>query len=103
MPGEEKSSSLKTCDRIEAFKDWYMSRNTLTEKTWQRHWQRIFNQLQPNKELSEGEILKVVLQTPANSRSRKLCCQKLQKLADWAGIEVDCQPKLMASHSPSHK
>ena len=74
------------------FKQWYFSRNTLTEKTWTRHWQKYFDRLSPNLPLTEAAVLQVVLATTPNTRDRKQCCQKLQRLADWSGVDVDLSP-----------
>ncbi|MEO1131068.1 MAG: hypothetical protein AAFX40_00005 [Cyanobacteria bacterium J06639_1] len=78
-----------TVATVERFKQWYFSGNTLTDKTWTRHWQKYFKRLSGHLPLNEADILRVVLDTMPNTRDRKQCCQKLQRLADWANVDVD--------------
>lgn len=81
-----------TAELIEAFKAHYLASNQIKELTWQETWQRTFDRLPQDEPLSEAAILAVVLLTENHTRSRELACQRLQRLAEFAGVTVDLKP-----------
>lgn len=81
-----------TAELIEAFKAHYLASNQIKELTWRETWQRTFNRLPQDEPLSEAAILAVILLTENHSRSRELACQRLQRLAEFAGVAVDLKP-----------
>jgi hypothetical protein len=74
---------------VSEFKDEYLRSQKGKETTWKETWQRTFDRLPQNEPLQEASILAVVLITEAHTRNRELTCQRLQRLADFAGVKVD--------------
>ncbi|MEO0521076.1 MAG: site-specific integrase [Cyanobacteria bacterium P01_A01_bin.116] len=77
---------------IRGFKQYYMGTHSLSETTWKRHWQTVYDALPQNETLVGPTLVTIALETPANTRKRREFCLKLQKLADFAEIDVDLQP-----------
>lgn len=69
-----------------------MRSNKIKESTWPATWQATFNQLPQSDELTESLVLAIVLSTKEYSRIREQTCQRMQKLATYAEIEVDLAP-----------
>lgn len=67
----------------------YMATHSLAEATWERHWQSVYDALPMDERLTPAVLLEAVLKTSVNTRKRRECCLKLQKLADHAAIEID--------------
>lgn len=89
-----KDQPLKALEKpiaqlVEEFKAQYMRSNRLQEATWKETWQRTFDRLPQNEPLSEANLLAVVLTTANHSRIRQQTCQRLQRLADFAKLEID--------------
>lgn len=74
---------------VQAFKQDYISANKITERTWLDTWQKTFNHLPKNEPLTESAILAVVMTTEPHSDSRKRACNRLERLAAFAGLEVN--------------
>lgn len=88
---------LKVEDRtiaglVQRFKVDYLRTNKIKESTWAETWQRTFDRLPQTEELTEGLILAIVLATEEHSRIRELTVQRMQKLSNYAGIEIDLAP-----------
>jgi integrase len=98
--GEAKPAQMSTAAVVEQFQQHYIKTHTLTERTWQKHWASVFNRLPQDQSLSAGAVLAVVLRTEQDSRSRKQTCQKLQRLATFAGLNVDLRP-YQGNYSPA--
>ncbi|MGB3493915.1 MAG: hypothetical protein WBA57_14390 [Elainellaceae cyanobacterium] len=94
---ESKSETVTIGRWVERFKTHYMQTHTLEERTWHRHWWEVYKRLPLDEVLSASVILAAVLKTEADTRHRKQTCQKLQKLADFAGLEID-----LASYAGSY-
>jgi integrase len=77
---------------IREFKQHYMGTHNLSETTWERHWQTVYDALPQNETLIATALVAIALDTPSNSRKRREYCLKLQKLADFAAIEIDLKP-----------
>lgn len=93
MPQEKINPAQKTTGQlVEEFRQWYEAGHKLKEVTWREGWARTFGRLPQNEPLTESAILAVVLTTDPHTRNREVFCQKLQKLADYAGLEVDLSP-----------
>lgn len=90
---------------IEAFKKYAFqnlinSSDEQAELDWKnRFWYPAFSKLDQSADLSPEAIIKAVQKTKANSRSRQVCCQRMNKLAEFAGISVDLKP-YRGSYSP---
>jgi integrase len=86
--------SLKQGDTVAAWvaklKAQHLSTGQCTARTWDKHWAgAVFSRMVPTAKLTPALILDAVLKTPENTRQRRLTCQKLAKLAECAGIEVE--------------
>ncbi|MCC5636372.1 integrase [Nostoc sp. CHAB 5844] len=58
--------------------------------TWKNDYETAFKNLKG--EVSTASLIAAAISTPANSRSRKRSCEKLQLLAELAGIKVNLKP-----------
>jgi integrase len=87
--GEGNGDQDIAMNLIQQFKAEYLSTHTLTEATWLNHWWKIYKRLPQDQALDPAKLLDLVLATEANTRNRKQTCQKLQKLADFAGVKVN--------------
>lgn len=74
---------------LEEFKRHYMETHTLKESTWKNQWEKIYNRLPSDKPLTSEVLITLVHRTERNTRNRLHTSQKLQKLADFAGLKVD--------------
>jgi integrase len=61
-----------------------------TQFTWKNDYEAAFKNLKG--EVAIAPLITAAISTPANSRSRKRSCEKLQLLAEFAGIKVDLKP-----------
>ncbi len=61
-----------------------------TQFTWKNDYQAAFKYLKGD--VTGASLIAAATFTPANSRSRKRCCEKLQILAELAGIKVNLKP-----------
>ncbi len=78
---------------IEKLRDDYFAQkgNTPnTQFTWKNDYEAAFKNLEG--EVASTSLIAAATSTTANSRSRKRTCEKLQLLAELAGIKVDLKP-----------
>ena len=61
-----------------------------TQFTWRNDYEAAFKNLKG--EVNSASVIAAAVCTPANSRSRKRSCEKLQILANLAGLKVDLKP-----------
>jgi integrase len=87
-PEIEQPKVKGTADLIDRFKKHYMENHSLSDRTWVKQWQNIYKRLPTDKALTPDILIAAALATAPNTRDRKQTCQKLQKLADFAEIEV---------------
>jgi integrase len=88
VPTEEKPVS----QLIVEFKAHYQRSHKCADETWNNNQQYTFARLPQNEPLSVAAILAVVLSTEDNTRTRELTCQRLQQLAEYAGLQIDLKP-----------
>jgi integrase len=81
---------------IEALKPHYFAtqkqrRNGrgISEATWETEWRSTFRKLPQSVPLTEGLLLAAVRSTGEGTASREKTCQRLQHLANFAGIQID--------------
>lgn len=86
---EVPSAKLSTEQWVERFKKHYMNTHSLKERTWREHWWEIYKRLPQDEPLSTRAMIAVALNTEKDTRNRKQTCQKLQKLADFASLNVN--------------
>lgn len=77
---------------IREFKQHYTGTHDLSETTWRRHWQTVYDALPQDETLVATTLIAIALNTPSNTRKRREFCLKLQKLADFAEIALDLKP-----------
>lgn len=71
------------------------------ELKWRsQFWHPAYSKLAPRADLTERAIVEAVQQTPPNTRSRQVCCQKMKRLARFAGIELNLDD-YRGSYSPA--
>ncbi len=64
--------------------------NPTTQFTWKNDYEAAFKNLKGD--VTGASIIAAATSTPANSRSRKRTCEKLQILAEIAGVKVNLKP-----------
>lgn len=84
-----KAAQLRTSTWIRKFEDDYRATHQLRDRTWNENWLKWFKQLPQQGKLTPEALVKLALSKKPNSSSRRLCCQRLQALANFAGVEVD--------------
>jgi integrase len=70
------------------------------QQTWKEHYERYFNLLPSNENLSPEILITAVASTPANTWTRRTVCQKLSQLAQFAGVKIDLK-KYQGDYSSS--
>lgn len=64
-----------------------------SKRTFDKHWRgEVFDRLPQDVRPSSALFLSAVLKTPENTRQRRQTCQKLTKLADYIGLDIDLKP-----------
>ncbi|MDA0673176.1 MAG: hypothetical protein O3C67_05660, partial [Cyanobacteria bacterium] len=99
-PESVSQQKLTVAHWVERFRKHYMNTHTLTDRTWEKHWWSVFKRLPQEQSLSTASILAVVLKTDPDSRNRKQTCQKLQALAEFAGLSIDLR-SYQGKYSPA--
>lgn len=87
-----KPHELSTAELIENFRVEYMRSHKISAETWKQNWLGTFKPLPQDQPLSEVAIIAVVLSKSDHSCARQRACQRLQKLADFAGMQIDLKP-----------
>ncbi|HLO87981.1 MAG TPA: integrase [Nostocaceae cyanobacterium] len=88
---EEKTDLEMWIERYEA--DYYArkGKTPTTINTWKSDYLPAWKLLK-DRELTKEDLISAVSEVPANSRKRKLVCEKLENLAKFAGLTVDLSP-----------
>jgi integrase len=84
-----KRHEISVAQLVEQFKAYYLSKGKITEATWIDQWERTYSRLPQSEALTEASLLAAVLSTDANTDTRKRTCQRMQALADFAGLDID--------------
>ncbi|NEZ64330.1 hypothetical protein D0962_16275 [Leptolyngbyaceae cyanobacterium CCMR0082] len=85
-----RTEKSKQCaEVVKRFEKDYRQRNQLENRTWQENWHKVFKQLPRTSALTADILRNECLSKPENSRTRQQTCQRLQALANFAGIDVD--------------
>ena len=74
---------------VERFEKNYRKNHTLKQSSWTNGWAKYFRKLPKDKPLSAEVLIDACLSIEDNTAARRLCCARMQALADFAGIEVD--------------
>ncbi|MBD2072699.1 site-specific integrase [Phormidium sp. FACHB-592] len=74
---------------VNEFKDEYFRTHRIKEATWSNTWAGTFRKLPANEPISETLLLAVVFSTEEDSRNRELTCQRLQRFAEFVGLQTD--------------
>ena len=99
---KNKDEHRATADLVADFKVWYMAQNDIQETTWRESWQRTFDRLPQDEALSRENIELVVRSIQDKPRLLEQTCQRLQKLADFAGVIVELKAKA-ADRTPKER
>jgi hypothetical protein len=90
----ETDSKVRGCEHwIAKFEEDYYARrgkNPTTENTWKSDYLSAWKLL--GGELTAQNLIAAACAVPANTRKRKLVCEKFSTLAKFAGIEADLSP-----------
>lgn len=90
LPDEKITPGIRTvADVIAGFREEYQRSHRIKEATWRETWQRTFDRLPQSEPITEAAILAVILMTAPHTRNRELFCQRLQQLANYAGLAID--------------
>lgn len=90
---------------VESFKKYALqnlikSTGEKAELDWKnRFWYPAFSKLNLEADLTAETIVAAVQKTKVDSRSRQVCCQRMAKLAEFAGIKIDLKP-YQGSYNP---
>lgn len=76
-------------DLVARFEAHYRATNTLTDQSWADHWVRVFKFLPQAEVLRAETMIRMVMEAKPFPRKQKERAQKLQRLADFAGVTVD--------------
>jgi integrase len=80
----------KSCKKwIEEFTVHYLDRHSLKPSTWKGDWLNIYKRLPQDEPLTIRVMKSLIDRTEPNTRNRLETCRKLQKLADFAKVEVN--------------
>ena len=83
------SSGETAAEIISRFEPVYRRQNKMKDDTWESHYLYYYKRLPQFERLSEAAAIALVLSKKDHTRARKEFCRKLQKLYDFAGIEID--------------
>jgi hypothetical protein len=87
-----KPHEQPTAELIENFRVEYMRLHKISPETWEQNWWGTFKHLPQDSPLSEIAVLALVKSKADHSCARQRVCQRLQALADYAGLEIDLKP-----------
>jgi integrase len=85
----QEPDTIPASQLIERFKRHYQQSNKVKESTWVNGWGKTFKRLPQSAPLDEVILLAVIETTEPHTETRKRTCQRLQALADYAGLKVD--------------
>ncbi|MFB2770236.1 integrase [Pelatocladus sp. BLCC-F211] len=77
---------------IDKFREDYFAQkgdDTTKRQTWKEHYERYFNKLPTNENLTPEILIAIATTTEANTWTRRTMCQKLAQLARFSGVSVD--------------
>lgn len=81
--------SMPISQLLEEFKAECLKRGKIKPDTWENTWFYTLKKLLTTTPLRESLVLAVVLSLEPDSRAREVTCQRLQRLCDFAGLEMD--------------
>jgi integrase len=84
--------SIPVSELLEEFKKDCLSRGKIKPDTWQNTWFYTLKKLPPASPLREPLVLAVIHSLEPDSRAREVTCQRLQKLCEFAGLQIDLKP-----------
>jgi hypothetical protein len=88
----EKPDRETIAQLVDRFEKYYRSARSVSDETWRQDWRSVFRQLPQDKEFTAAIALELVLKKREGTRIRLKVCQKLQQLANFAGIDIDLAP-----------
>lgn len=88
MPTVERRPEIVS-ELIDRFKSHYFNTQDIQESSWKDGWSITLGHLPQNVVLSPKVLINRVKELPPNSAIRRVSCARLQRLAEFAGIEVN--------------
>lgn len=86
--GERTRGTDNSTGLIKAFEQHYRSANAIEDRSW-HYWQLTFSALPQDRPIKAADLLALALSKPAGTRIRQQTCDHLQRLADFAGLDID--------------
>lgn len=80
---------------VKSYEQDYFSRrdrNPKSETTWKKDYWAALKKLPSNKRLTAQLLVKTVLETKADTKTRQRCCMVYGRFAKFASMEVDLKP-----------
>lgn len=77
------------CDRFE--RDYFTRRKRTpqTETTWRYDYQRVFNKLPHDEQLTDDVLIRIIQETTPDTRTRRRFVEICQRLANFASLDAD--------------
>jgi integrase len=98
-PSEDQADKplkkLTVREWVKRFKVQYVAEHKIADATWMNTWETIFRKLDGYREgsidrlLTKVIILEAVQSTQEGTKTRKSACEKLGRLAEFAGLKLD--------------
>jgi integrase len=92
---KNSSQPLTIAQWVQAFRLDYFSRRSQTPEslhTWKIDYQRVFDRLPQDQELTAELLLAAVASTSPDTRTRKRLCTTFGAIVRFAGLELDLRP-----------
>jgi integrase len=90
--GEDDRLSMPVSELLEEFKADCLRQGKIKPDTWDNTWFYTLKKLPPASPLRESLVLAVVHSLEPDSRAREVTCQRLQRLCEFAGLDIDLKP-----------
>lgn len=74
---------------VKRFERSHRRRHRISDATWADHYAYYYRRLPQNRPLSLEAVMPLVFDAADHTRARQQLCRQLQKLCDFAGLEVD--------------
>ena len=76
-------------DLVARFEKHYRATNTLSDQSWRDHWAYVLDALPKDEPLQVDMLIRLVMDARQHPRKQKEYSQKLQRLANFAGVTVN--------------
>jgi integrase len=80
---------MPVSELLPKFREHYLRSHSTKPTTYKDTWEMTFRKLPQDEALTDTMLLATALSTETDSNTRKLTCQRLQTLAEYADIKID--------------